>query len=284
MTDDLAIRDPLTGDAVIIAAHRQTRPNLPSDGCPFCVGGLEAPDPYETRWFPNRWPSFPDARAEVHLFSPDHDATLATLGPTQVRKVIDLWCERSAELGGRTDVAYVLLFENSGRDAGATIDHPHGQAFAYAEIPDRPAAELAAAACVLCEPPPPDLVVDSTDGWTAWVPAGATSPFELRLAPSAHVPDLASLDEYGRDQLALLLVQVLGRLDRVFGQPMPRMMWIHQRPFDGGEWPIAHLHVHVHPLWRAPNTLRHVAAGELGSGTFINPVAPAAAAAELRSC
>jgi len=50
--------DPLTREWVNIVGHRQTRPNLPTDDCPFCVGGLEAPEPYDVRWFPNRWPAF----------------------------------------------------------------------------------------------------------------------------------------------------------------------------------------------------------------------------------
>ena len=50
--------DRLTGEWVNIVGHRQSRPNLPTDECPFCVGGLEAPEAYDTRWFANRWPAF----------------------------------------------------------------------------------------------------------------------------------------------------------------------------------------------------------------------------------
>jgi UDPglucose--hexose-1-phosphate uridylyltransferase len=278
------LRDGLTGDAVVIASDRQERPNRPTEGCPFCVGGLEAPEPYETRWFPNRWPTLPDDRGEVHLFSSDHDATLATLGPTGVRKVVDLWADRSAALGARQDVAYVLLFENSGAEVGATIRHPHGQAFAYRAVPDVPARELAASTCVLCEPPPGELVVSTFGEWVVWVPAAATSPFELRLAPRTHLPDLQHLDEQGRDGLASALSDAAARLDRLFDAPMPRMSWAHQRPTDGGDWPSAHLHLHIHPFLRAPSTPRYVAAGELGSGIFVNPVSPAVAASRLRSC
>jgi UDPglucose--hexose-1-phosphate uridylyltransferase len=158
---DEVLRDALSGDAVVIASQRQERPNRPTGGCPFCVGGLEAPGPYETRWFPNRWPTFPDGRGEVHLFSPDHHATLATLRPAGVRKVVDLWADRTTALGARDDVAYVLLFENAGAEVGATIAHPHGQAFAFSEVPDAPARELANRRCALCEPPPAELVVTS---------------------------------------------------------------------------------------------------------------------------
>ena len=37
--------DPYLGTVVHVVGTRQARPNLPSNGCPFCVGGLEAPEP-----------------------------------------------------------------------------------------------------------------------------------------------------------------------------------------------------------------------------------------------
>src|SRR5205823_890912 len=101
----------------------------------------------------------------------DHDATLATLGPAGVRRVVDLWAARTTALAARDDVAYVLLFENSGAEVGATIAHPHGQAFAYTSVPDAPARELATGTCALCDEPPADLVVATAGDWRAWVPA-----------------------------------------------------------------------------------------------------------------
>ena len=96
------------------------------------------------------------------------------------------------------------------------------------------------------------------------------------------MPDLPSLTDAGRDALAGLLVDVLERFDRLFNTETPYMLWIHQRPFDGKDWPHARLHIEIVTPWRAPNVTRFVAAGELGSGVFFNPVAPAAAAQSLR--
>ncbi|HRA34674.1 MAG TPA: hypothetical protein PK748_07090, partial [Acidimicrobiales bacterium] len=82
--------DPLTGVQVQVTGSRQKRPNLPTTGpagCPFCVGGTESPEPYRVRAFRNRWPSFPDDRCEVVLYSPDHDSRLSTMAPDQVREV-----------------------------------------------------------------------------------------------------------------------------------------------------------------------------------------------------
>ncbi|MGA1261946.1 MAG: galactose-1-phosphate uridylyltransferase, partial [Ilumatobacteraceae bacterium] len=119
--------DPWLGTMVHVVASRQNRPNLPSAGCPFCVGGLEAPEPYTVKSISNRWPPMPSERCEVVMYTSDHDARLATLPATQLSALIDLWAQRTEALGARHDVDYVLIFENSGREVGATIDHPHGQ-------------------------------------------------------------------------------------------------------------------------------------------------------------
>ena len=129
---------------------------------------------------------------------------------------------------------------------------------------------------------PGDRLVATGPGWRAWVPEAPIFPYALRLVPDAPVPDLPSLDDAGRNGLAVLLVDVLQALDRLFDAQTPYMLWIHQRPFDGRDWPQARLHVEIVTPWRAPGVPRFVAAGELGSGVYFNPVAPEAAAQSLR--
>jgi UDPglucose--hexose-1-phosphate uridylyltransferase len=271
--------DVHTGVRTYVVGSRQQRPNLPSAGCPFCPGGLEAPDLYDVRWFPNRWPSMPDGRCEVILYTPDHDATLWSLGPQGVRKVVDLWAERTAALGARPEIDYVLVFENRGAEVGATIEHPHGQIYAFDFVPDLPLRELEHGGQF---DEPGDRLVASAAGWRAWVPEAPIFPYALKLVPDAPVPDLPSLDRDGRDGLTALLVDVLEAFDRLFATRTPYMLWIHQRPFDGGEWPRARLHLEIVTPWRAPDVPRFVAAGELGSGVYFNPIAPEAAAQSLR--
>lgn len=279
--------DPLTGEVTYIVAKRQGRPNLPPDGCPFCPGGLEAPDPYDVRWFSNRWPAIPDGRCEVVLYTPDHEATFSSLGVDGAARVIDLWAERSAALGARPDVGYVLVFENRGPEVGATIAHPHGQIYAFDVVPPEPATELDRPAAPALGPGAEGVdaerLVIRRGSWRAWVPWAAGWPYEVLAAPDRPVPDLPSLDHASRVDLAGCLVDVLGRLDALFGAPMPYMLWIHQRPFDGAPWPEAWLHIHIAALWRSPGTPRFVAAGELGSRVYFNPVDPVEAAAALRA-
>jgi UDPglucose--hexose-1-phosphate uridylyltransferase len=271
--------DAHTGARTYVVGSRQVRPNLPETTCPFCPGGLEAPEPYEVRWFANRWPAMPDERCEVVLYTPDHDATFWSLGAAGARRIVDLWAERSAELGARPDISYVLVFENRGPEVGATITHPHGQIYAFDFVPDQPLRELARGDAF---DEPCERLVATAPGWRAWVPEVPPYPYALVLVPDVPVPDLPSLDGAGRDGLARLLVDVLERLDRLFAAQTPYMLWVHQRPFEDGDWPQARLHVEIVSTWRAAGVPRFVAAGELGSGVFFNPVPPEEAARALR--
>lgn len=306
--------DPLTREWVNVVGLRQDRPNLPATDCPFCVGGLEAPEAYDVRWFANRWPALaPGApldlagalaagvtrvpatgAAEVVLFSPDHHQSLGTLAPAARRRVVDLWAERTDALLARPEIEYVLVFENRGREVGATIDHPHGQIYAYPFVPPAPRHEgevARAHGCPLCaelrlERDDEQRIVHENDHWSAYVPYASQYPYGLRLTARAHCARLADLDGSARDGLGDALGDVLARYDRLWqGRPgaspmFPYLLWIHQAPRHDAEH--HHLHVHVAPPQRAPGVARYVASGELGSGTFSNPVPPEVAAAALR--
>jgi UDPglucose--hexose-1-phosphate uridylyltransferase len=266
----------------VVVGGRQPRP-LQGEDCPFCPGGVEAPEPYVTRWFPNRWPPLPDDRAEILLYAPEHGKALWQLGFEGVRAVIDLWVERTQALGARGDAAYVLIFENRGMEVGASVDHPHGQVYAFAKVPPVPLRELTAHSCNLCVPHHERFDVSRAGGWAAWCPEAGGHPYELRIAPDAHVQSLPQLSEEDRDDLARVLIDALARLDQLFSTPMPWMLFWHQRPTDDGEWPLAHVHAHVLPHLRAAGVPRYVGAVEVASGILFNPVPPEDAAARLRT-
>jgi len=273
-------RDPWLGTVVHVVGSRQGRPNLPSSGqCPFCVGGLEAAEPYDVTWFANRWPPMPGERCEVILYSPDHDGSLATLSDERLARLADLWAERSATLGARDDVASVLVFENNGREVGATIDHPHGQLYAFDHVPERTLGRLAAG---WRPDPAPERIVDDAAGWVTYVPAAPVFPVGLEIAPRERRADLPSLSPDERLAFARALRTARRRVERLFPERAPTMTWINQRPFDGSH-PDAWMHVEIVSPWRAHGVPRYIAAAEVATGEYFNPVVPEDLAERLRA-
>ena len=272
--------DPFIGTRVHVVGTRQKRPNLPSTGCPFCVGGIEAPEPYDVYWFPNRWPAMPDERCEVVLYTPEHDATFFSIGVPGARKVIDLWADRTEQLGGRDDVDYVLVFENRGPEVGATIAHPHGQIYAYDHVPSRPSRRLAGG--WVPDPDPGDRLIIEHGGWRAWVPYVPTFPLSIEIAPVQRVPDLPSVTDAGRDELAALLVDLFDRLDRLYDRPLPYMMWLNQRPSVADGYDDAWFNIEIVSPWRSAGVQRFIAAAEVACEEYFNPVIPEDVAARIR--
>ena len=217
----------------------------------------------------NRWPAMADDRCEVVLYTPEHDATFWSLGAAGARKVVDLWAERSAALGARPDIAYVLVFENRGAEVGATIAHPHGQIYAFDFVPELPLRELERGERVRRARRPPRrdrarLARLGSRGADLPVRADArTGRAASRISRRSTAPAAT-----GSRCSSSTCCE---RLDRLFDAQTPYMLWIHQRPFDGGDWPQARLHVEIVSPWRAPGVPRFVAAGELGSGRLLQP-------------
>jgi UDPglucose--hexose-1-phosphate uridylyltransferase len=195
--------------------------------------------------------------------------------------VVELWSARTAALAARADVRYVFVFENRGREIGATIDHPHSQILALGVVPPAAQAELRAGGCHLCAEPDPGLVVASHQGWRATVPWAPSWPYEMLISPVTHCGSLPAVGGHGRASLAGILVDCLARVERLLGAGAPYMLWVHQRPAGGAGWPAAHLHLHLVPVLRDRGVMRHLASAELGAGVFFDPVDPREAARAL---
>jgi UDPglucose--hexose-1-phosphate uridylyltransferase len=268
--------DPSTGAYVHVVGSRQGRPNLPSTTCPFCVGGLEAPHPYTTRWFPNRWPSLPDDRCEVILYSDDHSARFVTLDIEHLASIIGLWVERSSAHYARSDTSSVLIFENSGRDVGATIDHPHGQLYSFDHVPQRTAQRISANWRPTTTG---QLVINEHDGFVTSVASASPYPVAIEIAPVNEVGRLADLNGDARVALAHAMRDALERLTTYFGETPPYMLWVNQRPNGSSHgW----LNVEIVSPWRARGVMRYIAAAEVSTGEYFNPLVPEDLAQALR--
>jgi UDPglucose--hexose-1-phosphate uridylyltransferase len=296
--------NPILRDWTMVAANRQARPDLPDTGCPFCPGSGRVPDHYEVLAYDNDFPVLslaPDpvtpppgtlyrarpayGKCEVLLYAPDHTLTLARLSAAQRARVVDLWVARDQALRADPAIQYIYIFENHGREVGATIAHPHGQLYAYPFLPAKIRSELEAAAahydvtgrCLVCDITAAELadgrrVVAANPAFVAYVPYFTDFPFGVWLSPRAHRPDLRALSAAERAGLADLLGAVTRGMDALYDRDFPYMMAVHQTPPHRPETAASyHLHIEFYPPLRARDKLKFLAASETGAGAAANP-------------
>lgn len=312
----------MLGEWVMTATHRQERTFLPPpEYCPLCPTRTGAPptelgrETFDIAVFDNRFPSLvadPPAPAvdgtaltpvqpslgacEVVVYAPQHDAALADMSQERVRHLIEVWAHRTLVLGARPEVAYVFAFENKGEAIGVTLHHPHGQIYAYPDVPPIPAQEVANGSahhratgrCLWCDLADQEIadgrrVVAAGDTWVSSVPFFARWPFEVHLQPRRHVGWLHELDEAEVDGLAHDLLRLLRGYDALFGFSLPYVMAIHQRPVDGADHGAYHLHIELYPPHRTATRLKYLAGSEAGAGAFINDSLPEMTAPRLRA-
>ncbi|MDG5801987.1 galactose-1-phosphate uridylyltransferase [Streptomyces ossamyceticus] len=305
-------RDPLLGDSVAIASHRQGRTyHPPADECPLCPSQgdrlSEIPDSsYDVVVFENRFPSLAgdSGRCEVVCFTSDHNASFADLTEEQARLVLDAWTDRTAEMSHLPSVEQVFCFENRGAEIGVTLGHPHGQIYAYPFTTPRTALMLRSLAAhkdatggenlfdaVLESELAGDRIVLQTEHWVAFVPYAAHWPYEIHLYPRRRVPDLLALDEDARAEFSKVYLELLRRFDRIFGEgepPTPYIAAWHQAPFgaleefEGVNRDDFALHLELFTIRRTSGKLKFLAGSESGMNVFINDVPPERAAQRLR--
>lgn len=225
---------------------------------------------------------------EVVIEAPDHRATLASLPADVVADVMLAYRERVVDLKKDPRFEYVLVFKNHGEAAGASLEHPHSQLIATPIIPIMVTEELTGSAqyfeikerCVWCdivrqERRTRSRIVLEANGFVALAPFAPRFPFETWILPTRH---RSAFEETGVDELrglADVLGEFLRRMERVLKHP-PYNYMLHTAPLREG--PLEHFHWHLEIIPK----LTQVAGYEWGSGFFINPVPPEAAAAALR--
>jgi len=113
------------------------------------------------------------------------------------------------------------------------------------------------------------------------VPYAARYPFEIHVAPLNPVADLAGLTDQDRDAFAPIALEVMKRLDGVFGIDMAYIAAWHQAPVRVGR-DVLRLHWQITSVRRAPGKLKYLAGSESAMGAFIMDMRPEQSAAQLR--
>lgn len=316
--------DPLTGRWTVIAGERAQRPSdflprrLPVEDdpvrpCPFCPGGegeelaaLESYGPdgrWEVRVVPNLYPAFSGSDPmvvshlgpvytqapasgihEVLVISPDHGSSWADLTEAQSALVMEALRDRMAEHSKTQGLRYSQAVVNCGREAGASIEHPHGQILSMPFIPGEAANELAGFArfqgnCLLCavveaEHESRHRVVYADDRVSIICPFWSGTPYEMLLVPHGHEPHLHDSSDADLAAMGRSVRHALAALRTRLGDVAYNLMF-HSAPFRGN----ADFHWHVHLMPKVSTR----GGFEMGSGVLINVVPPERAADDLRA-
>ena len=294
----------------------------PSAECPFDEGHESMTPPetmayrapgtapntpgWEFRVVPNLYPAFGPADAapevkvvgpyatmrgsgvhEVLIDSPDHYRDIADFDVAKVDQIIRAYVDRYQAAASNPFVQYVLLIINHGREAGASLEHPHSQLFGIPLVPEAVAEELRGVArfqrehgsCPYCrmltyEREAGERLIFENDSFLVFAPFASRTPFESWIVPGWHSARFEALADGQRRSFAEALHVLLARLKRGLNDP-PYNFYIHTAPAREA---AEEYHWHAELLPKLA-----IAAGfELGTGIMINVATPESAAEFLR--
>lgn len=327
-TDASELRqDLVSGDWVVIATGRAKRPEefaeykrLPTDNniedCLFCdpiKSGQEedvliyrtADNDWSLRVFPNKYPAFskgktPRSLEEGPYFAMtgtgyhevvatrDHHRHVNQMEPVALAEVFDAYQERYLDLMNKKTVNYISIFHNYGKEAGASINHPHSQIMAIPVISPYVNLELEESEkyfknnrhCVFCviseyESQVRRRVVFENADFIAFCPFASRAAFEVWVMPKKHSPYYERITDDSKLKLAEVFGAALNSIYKALGDP-PFNFYIHTAPCDGKDYPHFHWHLEI-----LPHTATW-AGFELQTGIEISTIQPEVAAEFLR--
>jgi UDPglucose--hexose-1-phosphate uridylyltransferase len=314
--------DPLTGRWVVVSTNRSGRMQAFPAGattaaphgvrpCPFCPGNEEETLPalvtydaggsWRVRVVPNLFPAFEGTAPmvvshlgpvftqapgsgihEVLILSPHHGQPWADLPDDQVDLVMEAIVGRVAAHAGTPGLRYSQAIVNSGREAGASVDHPHAQLLGMPFVPRELADEQAGFArfegsCLLCTTAAAEVdeghrIVTADDDVVVLCPFWSAAPYEMLVVPHPHGAHVHRAAAATVTAVGRALRDALRRLRACVGE-VPYNLVFHSAPYRVAV--TFHWHVHVIPKLTTP------AGFEFGTGVMVNVVAPEAAAADL---
>lgn len=293
------------------------------DDCPFCnlaehpqePDVLRLPDDplhFQVHVFANKYPAFKPSK-EFRAWNEGPYRALDSVGYHELvatryhnqdtavadKKLIALELEaiilRYRQLQGEIGVNYIQVIKNHGKEAGASIEHPHHQMFSIPVLPADIAEllhgterfakkhnEKAFTVILDYERNEQKRIVFENEYFTAFCPFASRVPYETWIMPRKSNPFFETIGPEEREALAESLQQVLGRLYTGLNDPAYNY-YIHSAPCDESGFVcdkslFGHFRWHISILPRITTW----AGFELGTGIEINTVLPEDAAAFLR--
>lgn len=303
-------QNPISKEWTIISTERRKRPLTvgPQSAvsgvakCPFCPGGedLTGPDVYRlppnsksadwrVRVVPNKYP-ITDFH-EVIIHGPDHEKDLDEMSLDQVQLVLRTYQDRYNHYKSERADFYIHVYNNTGKEAGASLRHPHSQLVVFNRVPPDVFEEVEGAKdfferkirCPYCDLIERELssqgrVVLESDLFVVLTPFESQWPYEIMLLPKNHQADFGRMSAAEQVDLASTLQKTIQKLKKVLSQPGYNF-WIHSLPVRGDQPEAAYYHWHLDLIPR----IKTLGGLELGAGIMVDDrVGPEEAAKQLR--
>jgi UDPglucose--hexose-1-phosphate uridylyltransferase len=285
---------------------RQQEKQTPSEVLAYRPAGSSRDSPdWWLRVVPNRWPALvshePVRRAgigmydmingmgihEVVIETPRHDAHIGDMTTHEVEEILWAYRDRTVEMCKDPRLEYVMIFKNHQREAGASLDHPHSQIIATPIVPKRVEEELQGSQryfeykerCVFCDMIAQEVKDDERvvfDGgmFISFMPYASRFPFECWILPKEHASFFHDIQKNEVGNFANVLRETIRRIKVTLDDP-PFNWILHTTPLHDNENQYYHWHMEIIPKLTRP------AGFEWGTGFYINPYAPEAAAKVL---
>ena len=281
------VPDITTNRWVIYAESRSKRPRdtKPAPNvnkiCVFCPGFEKIPgeevyrigkgEPYEKGWqvrvIKNKYP-ITDFH-EVIIHSPDDKVDLDKLGTSHVELVLRAYRERYV---ANRNNGHVIIFNNVGDVAGASIRHPHSQ---LVVVPKQ---------ITLDTLPLEPIINPITDNefFTTFCPDFSQWPFEVWIAPKAKNQDFGESSNNEIKALSSVLQDALRRLIKHLSGGSHMHPGVPLVSFK--DEPAYNYYIHWGKQWyiRIIPRIIHRAGFELGTGLSVNTVDPSDVAEALK--
>ena len=208
---------------------------------------------------------------EVIIHSPDDIKDIDELPLEQVKLILGAYKER---FNANFQNGHVIIFNNVGEAAGASIKHPHSQ---LVVVPKQITVDS-------LEQEPIANIVEENTYFVTYCPDFSQWPFEIWIAPKKKGSYFGEITDLEIADLAPVLQKALTRLISHLtvkdpGHFNPGVPMVH---FKGA--PAYNFYVHFGKDWyiRIVPRLIHRAGFELGTGLSVNTVDPADAANILK--
>ncbi len=252
---------------------------------------------WSVRVFPNMFPALstkigssgagcfnPYGYHEVVVENPNHFWSYETAEPRSIELPLLALLDRGRFMEFDENVKHVAIFKNHGREAGASITHPHYQIIGGSFVPPLVSKELESFSritrvhgeCYFCalikEAQEGGRLVSAGERFKVITPFASIFPYESWIVPKRHTGSFLDSRLEEISGLALIFKELFSAYKMVLGNFSFNIVF-HSRPVGYRDF---HWHIEVYPRVA-------VHAGfELGSGAFINIVAPEEAAFQLR--